>query len=199
MNNSKIDDVSSEETPSSETKKRALKVALCLFTTQGFDATPTAQISKEANISTGTLFHYFPNKNSILEQLYLSVKKEMSVNVRKNDDPSLPTKKRLFTCLRSYTDWAIANPEKSLFLDQFYHSANISQKIKQEAYDEFDWMKEIVKAALQEGILRELPLEFHLVMIACIINGLMSLAKSGKTELSTDQLIEFGLEMLLKN
>lgn len=89
--------------------------------------------------------------------------------------------------------------KKTVFLDQFYHSANISKTIKQEAYDEFDWMKGIVEAALREGILKELPHEFHLIMIACIINGLMSLAKSGKTGLSNDQLIASGLDMLLKN
>ena len=60
-------------------------------------------------------------------------------------------------------------------------------------------MKEIVEAALHEGILKELPLEFHLIMIECIMNGLMSLAKSGKTKLSNDQLIAAALDMLLKN
>ena len=63
------------------TRGQILEAALRLFTTQGFDATPTAQISKEANVSTGTFFHYFPNKNAILEQLFLLIKKDMSATV----------------------------------------------------------------------------------------------------------------------
>ena len=185
--------------PISGTKDKILEVALNLFIAQGFDATPTSQISKGANVSTGTLFYYFPNKNSILEQLYLSIKKELSTYLQQKDDFTLPTKKRLFACLKSYVEWTNANPKKTVFLDQFYHSANISKTIKQEAYDEFDRMKEIVEAAIHEGILKELPLELHLTMIECIMNGLMSLAKSGKTELSNDQLIAAGLDMLLKN
>ena len=188
-----------KKTPISGTKDQILEVALNLFIAQGFDATPTSQISKEANVSTGTLFYYFPYKNLILEQLYLSIKKELSTYLQQKDDFALPTKKRLFTCLKSYVEWINANPKKTVFLDQFYHSANISKTIKQEAYDEFDRMKEIVETALHEGILKELPLEFHLIMIECIMNGLMSLAKSGKTELSNDQLIATGLDMLLKN
>jgi len=188
-----------KKTPISGTKDQILEVALNLFIAQGFDATPTSQISKEANVSTGTLFYYFPNKNLILEQLYLSIKKELSTYLQQKDDFILPTKKRLFTCLRSYVEWVNANPKKTVFLDQFYHSANISKTIKQEAYGEFDRMKEIVEAALHEGILKELPLEFHLIMIECIMNGLMSLAKSGKTKLSNDQLIAAALDMLLKN
>jgi len=185
--------------PISGTKDKILEVALNLFIAQGFDATPTSQISKEANVSTGTLFYYFPNKNSILEQLYLSIKKELSTYLQQKDDFTLPTKKRLFTCLKSYVEWTNANPKKTVFLDQFYHSANISKTIKQEAYDEFDRLKEIVEAALHEGILKELPLEFHLVMIECIMNGVLSLAKSGKTGLSNNEIIAAGLDMLLKN
>ena len=188
-----------KKTPISGTKDQILEVALTLFIAQGYDATPTSQISKEANVSTGTLFYYFPNKNLILEQLYLSIKKELSTYPQQKDDFTLPTKKRLFTCLKSYVEWVNANPKKTVFLDQFYHSANISKTIKQEAYGEFDRMKEIVEAALHEGILKELPLEFHLIMIECIMNGLMSLAKSGKTKLSNDQLIAAALDMLLKN
>ncbi|HXY87588.1 MAG TPA: TetR/AcrR family transcriptional regulator [Candidatus Acidoferrales bacterium] len=188
-----------KKTPISGTKDQILEVALNLFIAQGYDATPTSQISKEANVSTGTLFYYFPNKNLILEQLYLSIKKELSTYLQQKDDFTLPTKKRLFTCLKGYVEWVNANPKKTVFLDQFYHSANISKTIKQEAYDEFDQMKEIVEAALHEGILKELPLEFHLIMIECIMNGLISLAKSGKTELSNDQLTAAGLDMLLKN
>jgi len=58
---------SDQKMPISGTKDKILEVALNLFIAQGFDATPTSQISKEASVSTGTLFYYFPNKNSILE------------------------------------------------------------------------------------------------------------------------------------
>lgn len=187
-----------KEMPISGTRDKILKVALDLFITKGFDATPTSQISREANVSTGTLFYYFPNKNSILEQLYLSIKKELSTYLQQRDDFALPTKKRLYTCLKSYVGWTNANPKKTVFLDQFYHSANISKTIKQEAYGEFDRLKEIVEAALHEGILKELPLEFHVVMIEYMMSGLISLANSGKTGLSNDELIAAGLDMLLR-
>lgn len=187
---------SNKDKTSIGTKDQILEAALRLFTKQGFDATPTAQISKEANVSTGTLFHYFPNKNSILEQLYLSIKKELSAAVQKNDNRTIQTKQRLYTCLKSYIEWAKNNPQKAVFLDQFYHSANISQKVKQEAYEQFNWMKDIVKTAVQEGVLKEYPLEFHLVMISSIIAGVMNLV--GKTEMTLEQLLESGLDMLLK-
>ena len=101
-----------KKTPISGTKDQILEVALNLFIAQGYDATPTSQISKEANVSTGTLFYYFPNKNLILEQLYLSIKKELSTYLQQKDDFTLPTKKRLFTCLKSYVEWVNAIQRK---------------------------------------------------------------------------------------
>jgi AcrR family transcriptional regulator len=112
-----------KETPISGTKDQILEAALNLFVAQGFDATPTSQISKEANVSTATLFYYFPNKNLLLAQLCLSVKKELSTSVQQKDNFALPTKRRLFTCLQSYVEWAYANPKKTVFLAQVYDSA----------------------------------------------------------------------------
>jgi AcrR family transcriptional regulator len=43
-----------------------LSVALNLFAQQGFSATPTSQIAKEANVSEGLIFRHFGNKEGLL-------------------------------------------------------------------------------------------------------------------------------------
>src|SRR5688572_23603012 len=48
------------------TRKRILEVAQKLFTRQGFEATTTRDIAREADIAAGTLFNYFPTKESIV-------------------------------------------------------------------------------------------------------------------------------------
>jgi AcrR family transcriptional regulator len=47
-------------------RKEILKTALGLFAAQGFDATSTRQIAKEAGIAEGLIFHYFPTKAGLL-------------------------------------------------------------------------------------------------------------------------------------
>ena len=47
-------------------REQILATALGLFATQGFDATSTKQIAKEAGIAEGLIFHYFPTKASLL-------------------------------------------------------------------------------------------------------------------------------------
>src|SRR5829696_5226062 len=47
-------------------QEQILRTALKLFAAQGFDATSTKQIAKEAGIAEGLIFHYFPTKASLL-------------------------------------------------------------------------------------------------------------------------------------
>src|SRR5262245_55518218 len=51
------------------TRQRILEVAQKQFARQGFEATTTRDIAREANIGVGTLFNYFPTKESIVECL----------------------------------------------------------------------------------------------------------------------------------
>ena len=179
-------------------RERILSAALRLFTTHGFHAAPTAQISKEARVSTGTLFHYFPDKNTLVDQLYLSIQKEVSEAIRKNDEPALPIKQRLEQCLRGYIAWGMANPDKFRFMEQFYNSPSIGDDVKNQAYQEFRWLFDLSDTAIREGILRDLPPGFHAVMVMRILNGILALIASGDTGMSSDEIIKNGLDLIWK-
>lgn len=48
------------------TRQEILNAAQGLFTSQGFEATTTRDISRRAGIAAGTLFNYFPTKEAIV-------------------------------------------------------------------------------------------------------------------------------------
>ncbi len=52
-----------------ETKSRVLSAAHMLFSRQGFAATGTADIAREANVSEGSIFYHFGSKKALLEEL----------------------------------------------------------------------------------------------------------------------------------
>lgn len=182
--------------PQGEKRHMILKVALHLFTTQGYHATPTSQISREAGISTGTLFHYFPDKNSLFDELYLSIKKEISEVTRNGDDPGLEPRIRLEQCFQGFVTWGILNPEKFLFIEQFCHSPSISEEAKKQAHAEFSWMREITEDAIEKGVLRDLPLEFYAVMMFQILFGVVKLISTKSTNLTSKELIRSGLDLI---
>ncbi|MCB1189943.1 MAG: TetR/AcrR family transcriptional regulator [Leptospiraceae bacterium] len=61
----------------SEYKEEILKDCFDLFARKGFGEVTMREIAKELKISTGTLYHYFPTKESIFREMikYLSEKK----------------------------------------------------------------------------------------------------------------------------
>lgn len=177
-------------------RERILETTLRLFTTQGIDATPTAQISREANVSTGTLFHYFPDKNNLADQLYLSVKKDLAEAIRQHDDGTLPTRQRLGQCLRGYLDWGMENQEKVKFLNMVYSSPGVSDEVRRRAHEDFTWMSDLTGAAVREGLLPDLPCEFYFVMLSQVLNGILILISSGSFGMTREQIIENGLAMM---
>jgi AcrR family transcriptional regulator len=51
---------------SDASRRRILDAAESLFAQDGFDATPTAQIAKKADVPKGLVFYYFPKKIEVL-------------------------------------------------------------------------------------------------------------------------------------
>lgn len=50
-------------------RQELLNKCFDLFANQGYASVTTRQIAKELGVSTGTLYHYFPNKQALFEQL----------------------------------------------------------------------------------------------------------------------------------
>ena len=63
-----------------------LETALALFTERGFYGTPTAMISREAGVATGTLFFYFKTKEELIDTLYRHIKSEAAAALREGVD-----------------------------------------------------------------------------------------------------------------
>lgn len=178
-------------------REKILETALRLFACQGIGATPTAQLSREAGVSTGTLFHYFPEKSRLVVELHFAIKREIGEELRRDDDPALPIRERLERCLRRYVAWGLAHPEKIHLIDQVDYLPDVGEELKDHETDEERvWMLELIGKAVREGVLPDLPLPFLGVMIIRVLNGIIAIIEAGKTGMSEDEIIEHGLAML---
>ncbi len=69
-------------------KQALLEAAIELFAKDGFWQTTTASIAQEAGVATGKLFNYFPTKNDLIDELYLSIKREALAVVQREPEAS---------------------------------------------------------------------------------------------------------------
>jgi AcrR family transcriptional regulator len=58
-----------------------LEKSIQLFSQRGFGAVSMREIARELGISTGALYHYFPSKEAIFEQMFLYMNQQMSQKI----------------------------------------------------------------------------------------------------------------------
>lgn len=104
-----------------ERRKQLLAVALDEFITRGFYGTSTREICRKAGISSGLLFHYFPNKESIYLQLVKIGTEKMHIDT---EQAMAAPKEYLFQTLQGILEQLEINPffrKMFVFIDDAWH------------------------------------------------------------------------------
>ncbi len=81
MDIGQVSAVSRRERKKQETKRNIVKIAMYLFRKQGFDSTTMEQIAQEVDIAKGTLYNYFPVKQSIICEYWQDGVKEIKLQL----------------------------------------------------------------------------------------------------------------------
>ena len=96
---------------SPEKRKAILDAAVLEIAREGLGAT-TAKIAERAGVAAGTLFTYFPNKERLLNELYVELKSESYAVISENFPHKASLEQRVRHVWQSYLGWAIAFPLK---------------------------------------------------------------------------------------
>src|ERR1700689_4487239 len=136
--------------PLSEDKRSAILEAATEIVAELGIGAPTAKIARGAGVAEGTLFTYFPNKDDLLNQLYL----ELKTDLRNAMMSCYPSGKSLLVRSRyaweCYIAWGMACPLKRKALRQLAVSDRITQQSKKiggQAFGEIqDMMRELAAA-----------------------------------------------------
>ena len=149
----------------SQTNKKQviLDTALQLFVRQGFYATSTASIAKQAGVATGTLFHHFPSKDKLMSHLFLAIKQEFADAIQANALPNESLKLSLQHIWYAAIDWAMENPLKQEFFQQYSMSPSIATETRQQAMNStLRLMGELIQRGQTTGELADFPLPLML-------------------------------------
>lgn len=138
---------------------RILKTAIRLFIEKGIHNTPTSVIAKEAEVATGTLFHYFKNKEALIDAVYLDSKMSMinaiTHGLNKEDNIISTTKKMFLNSLK----WSIENPERVHFYQTYGNSGFITSLTKAEGQEKLDFLNHFLIEGQQQGYIKQLPVD----------------------------------------
>jgi AcrR family transcriptional regulator len=129
-----------------EYRRELLQKCFDLFGRMGFSNATMRQIAEEIGVSTGTLYHYFPTKLSILEQMFAWAVEQDIRAFSPQLSPDLPLAERLTRISEFYVASGSFHQKLLLLaLDLFRHSPSGSE----EAFRDF---VEPFKAAISKSL-----------------------------------------------
>ncbi len=156
-------------------KMKIIQAALDLFVERGYYGTKTSQISRRAGISEGLLFHYFPTKEILLEEL-------VNIGLEGMRMPMLVKAENGLDFFNQFTKMLFLEVEKNpyiakmfVFMGHVVQAEDIPEKIRQLAasVDTIVFCQSWVEAGQKDGSIREGNAKSLSNMYWCAIHGIM--------------------------
>jgi AcrR family transcriptional regulator len=147
-------------------RAKLFESALRLFVEFGFHNTPTSKIAKEAGLSSGTLFYFFPTKDDLVVALYLDIKTKLGCEILE----SIANEKSYKEIFKKYYEgtlnWAKHHKAEFKFLEQFNSSPYLKKIAEEEIQKHIKPLKELLKNGINEGIIKPMDIEIILTLIS---------------------------------
>ena len=147
--------------------KEIHRAARKLVTKSGFTSLKMADVAREAGIATGTLYVYYKGKEELINAMFLETKKEISfvlLSGRNSSSTFYNTIKNMWT---GYFTFCLENPEKMLFVEEFFYSGNLHEHVIQKGEEYMRPFDDFLSNSRKEGLLKDIDIE----IIKAHLNG----------------------------
>lgn len=152
-------------------RERILKAALKLFNQVGFDNAPTARITKEAGVATGTLFNYFKSKEELINVLYLTCKESLTRRLSFGLDQENTFRSKIKRIYINYIGWSLDHTDEFLFFQQFCNSSCIGEVTRKEGLSKFSNILELVAEGMEQEIIKNVNQDYMGNLLMGILNA----------------------------
>lgn len=156
-------------------KQQIIQAALDLFIQHGYYGTKTSQISRQAGISEGLLFHYFPTKELLLETLVKIGINGMSMPMQDDMGSGLNFFYSFTVMLFEHLKESPYIAKMFLFMAHITRADDIPEHLRQMAVsvDVIQYCCRMVEAGQQEGTIRNGNILALSNMYWCSLHGIM--------------------------
>jgi TetR/AcrR family transcriptional regulator, repressor of fatR-cypB operon len=150
------------ERPVGDKRDALLAAAIRLIARNGLHNTPTAAVAREAGVATGTLYLYFPSKETLLNALYLELlgeqRRASAADARSDDEAAADPRELLWHSWHGLARWHLDHPEATRVLQQLRGSGILTAETR--AAEERARAEGLAHfhQSIARGVLRDLPL-----------------------------------------
>jgi len=144
-------------------KQRIIITMLELVVKQGVHATPMSQVAKEANVAVGTIYHYFENKNQIIEEIYLMIVQDYGVVLLANL-PDADFKKQYETIWINLYNYFVGNPLAFSFVEFIAVPPMISKEMLTQSVSYIHNIRDFFLEGIKKKEIKDVPIRLMLQM-----------------------------------
>lgn len=155
-----------------DTRSLILETALKLFTEKGYFNTSVHDIKKTANISIGSIYHYFKSKEEIARALRSSVVEFLLEKFKQIDQETEDLELKLKGIAHFLVEMTETNLSEIRYILHARHQEFVSGEIPVCSSEPFRMFVGIVQKGIQQGTLAQGD---PLVISACLLGGTIRL------------------------
>lgn len=168
-------------------KKVAIyRASVKLLHKNGFHSTPMSMIAKEAKVAAGTIYIYYKNKEDLLHNLYLEIKKKYSAFLMEGVSDSMPLRDAFEKVWRNALRFELQHIEEYSVMEQFRNSPFIKIETVEEGLKIFQPFVDLVEKAKKEKIVRPLTIEVFFALFMTPGGEIVKAAMRNKEKLSEE-------------
>ena len=143
------------------TDKRSdiLKATLGLISEHGFHGAPMSKVAEEAGVGAGTIYRYFENKDDLITELFMELKREFSAAMLAGLNPDQSTEEIFRRVWLNTFTYCVQHPQEMLFLEQYHNSPFQTPESEAATLEYMAPVVAAIQAAVESGEIKNVPFE----------------------------------------
>jgi len=151
-----------------------LDAALRCFVERGFHGTSMPDIAERAGIAAGTIYHYFPSKEALVNTLFRTWKAEIAQRVFAAFPQHAPPREQFAIMWRTMADFALKHRDAFAFLELHHHTTYLDGESIAVDRNLKDFAHGIVRRAQADGLLKPVDPNLLMELVFGAFNGMMA-------------------------
>ncbi len=181
--------------PKDENKiEQIYSATLKLVSKDGFSGLRMSDVAKAAGIATGTLYIYFKDKETLVNALFLHLKKQMTSKYVMEEDFTKPFRQTFDAVWRKYFQVTLENRQISAFIEQYYMSHYYNKRKKEEAHQTIHLIYELLDRGKKEKLIKNVDNAILLAQVNGPILDITKMIVAGNIK-NNKQTIDAALQM----
>ncbi len=158
-----------------DSRDRVLATALKLFTHKGYFSTSMRDITRESAVSTGSVYHYFKDKEGVAAALYQSMIDRMCAELQQIVDTHTSAHDRCRAVIALLFQITEQEPETMVFMLYTKHREFLPEELPVCSSRPFEMMRSMVEYGMER---KEIEKRDVLVAATCLFGGAIRMITS---------------------